>query len=161
MIRLLDRRSRDRRPDRYGGSLVEFAIILPVFGILMMGILEFGHIYLVYNTMTAAAKRAARYGAVSGVTNNEVEGRASQILDSVIDMNDANVIVKDANIFDTPAVDTTTIQYNDLDDINVEDLESRQLFMIHITVPYNDVAIIPPLWAKNLVLTAQSVMRHE
>ena len=153
--------SRREHRARRGASLVEFSFILPVFGLLMMGILEFGHIYMVYNTMTAAAKRGARYGSVAGVTNSDVVTRVSDVLDSAIDTSNAEILVKDASIFDTPEVDTTTIQYEDLVDVSIDQLGPRQLFLVYITIPYNDVAILPPFWANNLTLTTQSVMRHE
>ena len=115
-----------------------------------------------YNTMTAATKRAARYGSVTGITNQQVEDRVGEILGKVIDMSDATVIVKDASVFDsTEDISQTPIDYDELEDVALESLEPRQLFLVYVTVPYDDVALLPPFWADNLTLTAQSVMRHE
>ena len=75
--------------ERRGTTLVEFAVVLPVFGLMMVGILEFGHLYMVHNTMAAAAKKAGRYGAVSEVTNADVTARVTEILGSAIDMSKA------------------------------------------------------------------------
>lgn len=155
---MFKKRKTDRRR---ATTLVEFALVLPVFGLMLMAILEFGHIYMVYNTMTAAAKRAARYGSVSGVTNQQVEDKVDSILGSVIDMSEASVIVKDASVFDAGEDVDEALDYEELDDIALDELEPRQLFLIYITVPYDDVALLPPFWADNLTLTAQSVMRHE
>ena len=168
----LESRRRSAGSDRRGTTMVEFAIILPVFGLLMLGILEFGHIYMVYNTMTAAAKRAARYGAVEGITKAQVETRVDEILGAAIDISNATVIVKNAAEYDDPDVDLNNIDFND--DTQFPDavlvkpqnpgpgyVEPNGLFLLQITVPYTDVAILPPMWARNLNLTALAVMRHE
>jgi Flp pilus assembly protein TadG len=49
-----------------GQGLVEFAIVLPVFLILMLGIIEFGWFFFVYSTANQSAREAARYGAGAG-----------------------------------------------------------------------------------------------
>jgi hypothetical protein len=32
---------------------------------------------------------------------------------------------------------------------------------VQVTVPYNQVALLPPFWVKNATVTGQSVLRHE
>jgi Flp pilus assembly protein TadG len=49
-----------------GQGLVEFAIVLPIFLILMLGIIEFGYFFFIYSTANQAAREAARYGAGAG-----------------------------------------------------------------------------------------------
>ncbi|MDX1521613.1 MAG: TadE family protein, partial [Anaerolineae bacterium] len=48
-----------------GQSLVEFALILPVLLMLLLGIIEGGRIIWAYVTVQNAAKNAARY-AITG-----------------------------------------------------------------------------------------------
>ncbi|REJ91134.1 MAG: pilus assembly protein, partial [Planctomycetota bacterium] len=55
---------------------MELAVVAPVFGIFLAGIMEFGHAFLTVGTLNAAAKQAARYGAVEGVSTADVESRA-------------------------------------------------------------------------------------
>lgn len=47
-----------------GQSLVEFALILPVFVLLLGGIIDFGRVYNEMLTMTAAAREGARAATV-------------------------------------------------------------------------------------------------
>ena len=47
-----------------GQDLAEFAIILPVLLLLILGILEFGILVFDYNTISNAAREGARYGIV-------------------------------------------------------------------------------------------------
>lgn len=54
-----------RRRER-GQSLVEFSIVLPVFMVLLMGVLDFGRVIWATNTLQAAAREAARFAIVHG-----------------------------------------------------------------------------------------------
>lgn len=149
------------RNDRKGAALVETAVVMPVFGILMMGLVEFGHAYMTLNTVRAAAKQAARIGVADGVMTADVEARANEILSKAIDITQVTILVKSAAVFDEAEPDVANIDYDTLPDIEVNDAESRELFLVRISVPYDQVALLPPFWAKNVTLTGQSVMRHE
>lgn len=56
-----------------GQGLVEFALVLPVFLMLIMGIVEFGRLMFIYNSVSTASREAARYGASVGVNPAGVE----------------------------------------------------------------------------------------
>jgi TadE-like protein len=58
-------RIRSRRSTR-GQSLVEFAIILPVFLLIVFGILDFGRVVWANSAVTNATREAARYAIVHG-----------------------------------------------------------------------------------------------
>lgn len=67
-----------------GQGLVEFALVVPVLLLLVIGIAEFGRAWMTKNIMTGAAREAVRIAAVSppagGVAPAIVRGRA--VLDS-------------------------------------------------------------------------------
>ncbi len=48
-----------------GEGLVEFAVVLPLFFLLMFGIIDMGHLYFVQVTLENAVRQAGRY-AVTG-----------------------------------------------------------------------------------------------
>ena len=54
------------KKDDRGAALVEFAIVLPVLIVLIMGIVEFGWIYNGFITITGAAREGARVAAING-----------------------------------------------------------------------------------------------
>jgi hypothetical protein len=61
-------RSRDgaaRRPAR-GQALVEFAMVAPIFFLLVFGIIEGGRFILYYQTLNNATREGARYAIVHG-----------------------------------------------------------------------------------------------
>lgn len=55
-----------RRPRREGGQgLVEFALVFPIIAILAFGFIDIGRAVFSYNTLTNAARQAARVAAVN------------------------------------------------------------------------------------------------
>ena len=59
----LYRSPRGRRGER-GQTLVEFALILPVFILMLVGIFDFGRAVYAYNTISNASREAVRLGIV-------------------------------------------------------------------------------------------------
>ena len=70
-MRYLARYGRDER----GQALVEFALVLPILLILVLGIIEFGRAWNLHQTITHAAREGARMAAMfdADVTQTEVE----------------------------------------------------------------------------------------
>ena len=54
-----------------GQSIVEFALVLPVFMLLIAGAVEFGRAYFAYAQLLQAAQEGARYGAVLPYTRDD------------------------------------------------------------------------------------------
>ena len=60
-------RGRARRSSRSGGqAIAEFALALPVFVLLLFGLLDLGRLIYVNNAISQAAREGARYGSVQG-----------------------------------------------------------------------------------------------
>ena len=49
-----------------GQSMVEFAVVLPVFLMLLVSIFDFGRVIWINDTLSGAAREAARYAIVHG-----------------------------------------------------------------------------------------------
>jgi Flp pilus assembly protein TadG len=61
-----------RRRDRSAGqSLVETALILPVFMLLLMGIVDVGRAVFAYNTVGEAARQGARVAVVNQLADSQ------------------------------------------------------------------------------------------
>lgn len=159
----MNRRVRKTSParKRRGATVVEIAVVLPVFGIFMAGLMEVGHAYMVAQVLNSAAKQSARMGAVEGTTTADVMTKAESIFSGAFDPVRATVQVKDGSAFDTPGFDATSVSYTSLPDIEVADADPQQLFIVRLEVNYDDVALLPPFWIRNVTLSGQSVMRHE
>lgn len=49
-----------------GQSLAEFALIIPAFLLLVLGIVEFGRLFTIYSSVGSAAREAARFAVRTG-----------------------------------------------------------------------------------------------
>ena len=75
-----------------GQSLVEFALVLPVFMVLLMALLDFGRVVFAQNTVAQAAREAARFAAVSPAQSKADQIRATAIRTGVgLGLTSANI----------------------------------------------------------------------
>jgi Flp pilus assembly protein TadG len=147
---------------RRGVTMVEFAMVLPVFFTFVFGIVEFGRLQLVSNMLTTACRNGARLGSTEDVTTAETTARVEEVLSAVLDTADLSVIVKDAGVFDTSGpYPNSAAGFNSLSDIELNDAEPRQCFLVRASVAYNDVALIPFSVLDGVQLSGQALMRHE
>jgi Flp pilus assembly protein TadG len=63
-----------------GQSLVEFALVLPVFVVILFGIMEFGRLWEISNLLTSAAREGARVAAVSEPNIEKARAAAQTVL---------------------------------------------------------------------------------
>jgi Flp pilus assembly protein TadG len=146
---------------REGATLAETAVVLPVFFVILFGFIEFGHVFMVIHGLNSAARRAARLGVSETATTAEVIALARTVVGSAIPQNSATIIVKNGDAFDVTGVNASTINYSSLPDIELSTAERRQLFIVRVTVPYSNIAILGPRWLGGLTVYGQCVMRKE
>ncbi len=151
-----------RQRDRRGTSLVETALVLPIFFVFVLSMVEFGHALMVKNVLRSATRAGARMGSTEGRSTADVEAYVRQLLGGAIDTSEVYVGVKNAGVYDdgsTLPADGTELEA--LPSIELNDTEPRQLFMVRARVAYNDVALVPMAFMQGVVLDGQSFMRHE
>ena len=61
-VKKLQSKAEGRRR-QWGQGMTEFALALPIFLILLLGVIEMGHLLYMYSSVYAGAREAARYGA--------------------------------------------------------------------------------------------------
>jgi hypothetical protein len=155
------------RDSRQGTTLVETALVLPVFLLFVLGLIELGHAQLVKHVLRASCRQAARMGTTEGKTTALVRARVLDVLGTVVEAGDVEVFVKDASPYDaggTPPENGTELEA--LTDIELSDAEPRQLFLVRAKVNYQDIAIVPNIpylgsFLDGVVLEGQAFMRHE
>jgi len=71
---------RTNRQRRFRGQgMVEFALAFPIFLLIIMGIIEFGRLFVIYTSVYAAAREGARYGAaVDNLCNGQLAAEAKR-----------------------------------------------------------------------------------
>lgn len=162
-MRLLSQLTRQTRTGkgRDGSTLTETAVVLPIFFLLLFGFIEFGHVFMTIHALNSAARKAARLGVSETATTADVTALANQVVSSAIPGSIATILVKNGEAFDVTGVNASAINYSALPNIELSTAKRRQLFIVRVTVPYSDVAILGPKWLGGLTVYGQCVMRKE
>lgn len=89
----------------HGGVAVEFAILVPVFLLLLFGIIDFGHAYYMKQSVSNASREGARYGTryttdTSG--NHLLPNAISPTISSWVTSKYSSLLPSDANLTVTP-----------------------------------------------------------
>jgi Flp pilus assembly protein TadG len=141
-------RRQSRTSQRSGAALVEFAIVLPVFFLLILGIIEFGRAFMVGQLVTNAAREGARQAVLDGSTNTAVTSTITSFLQGAGNISPTNV--------------TVTITVSTAAAVNqLANAKSGDLCTIRVSVPFNQVSYLTPSYMATTNLVGQSVMRHE
>jgi len=140
---------------------VEVALCVPIFIVFLAGLMEFSHVFLVTHMLNSACRQGAHLGCFEGVTSKEVEARVKQIVEAAINSSKATVIVRDASVFDDSQVDAKSVDFTALPSIDLTQADSGDPFVVQVSVPYDTVALLPPFWVQDHIVTGRAVMRHE
>lgn len=149
-FRRLSSASRAARPARHrrrGAAATELALVLPVFILLMVGILEFGRAVMVQQVLTNGARETARRAILPGAVYSEVMSASNSYLTAAsIPTQGRSVVLKGAN--------STTIT-------SFSAVRSGDPVSVTISIPYNNVSLGLGLWLRNSSMSATVTMRKE
>jgi Flp pilus assembly pilin Flp len=81
--------------DERGAQIVEFAVVLPLLAVLIVGILDFGQAFAIRQKLTFAARDAARFGS-SEPTNDLTLGTPPSVI-AIRDLVDADLLAANVN----------------------------------------------------------------
>jgi len=73
-------RRRWQRIRRRGSAVVEFAVVAPVFVLLVFGMIEYGRMVMVQQILTNASREGARVGILDNSTTADVNAAVNQYL---------------------------------------------------------------------------------
>jgi Flp pilus assembly protein TadG len=152
--------------NRRGTTVVETALVLPVYLMLVLAMVELGHALLVQHVLNSACRQAARIGSTQGNTTAQVQAKVLAVLGSTVPASKVSVFVKDAGAFDTGGATTSTTALESMPAIELSAANPRQLFMVRAKINYKDIAIVPnvPILGKFLstaIIQGQAFTRHE
>lgn len=120
-----------------GQALVEFALILPLLVLLLVGVFDFGRAIYAYNTISNAARQGARLAIVDQTIGHIQERAASAGVNLAIEAADVEVDFRDVS---TPDVADSCAGDVAGDDNN---LGSIVFCVAIVTVPYEYTAATP------------------
>ncbi len=93
---------------QHGSSLVEFALVLILFCMMLFGVAGFGHALYVYHFVSHASKSATRWAAVNGSTCAQ-DGSCNGVNGMSNGPADANAVLTYVKNLAPPWIDTTKI----------------------------------------------------
>jgi Flp pilus assembly protein TadG len=124
-----------------GAAAVEFAVVAPIFVLLLFGMIEYGRMVMVQQMLTNATREGARRAVLDGTTVASVKTTVQDYLAG------GHITVNDNEITVNP--DPSSAAFGD--PVNVS-----------LTVPFSRVSWLPsPMFLGNASMSATSVMRRE
>ena len=137
---------------RDGAAVVEVAFVLPIFLMVVWGIVEFGRAMMVGQMVTNAARHGVRIAVIDGSTNDSVRTAVTEFLVSSlgIDATDVDVAI---------AVDPAPGNTDPAD--NLVSAQSKDLCQVRVAVPYDEVSYMAGQFLRGADLVGQCTMRHE
>lgn len=133
-------RRRTRRTSRRGVAIVEFAVVAPVFFLIIMGIIEVGRAVTVQQLLTNASREGAR------VAGNESTTAIATVQDAV-DNYLSGAGVNGATTTVSPAA--------------ITDVATGESISVTVSIPYAQVSLTPPWILGDRVLAATTVMTRQ
>jgi Flp pilus assembly protein TadG len=119
---------------------VEFAVVAPLFFLLVFGMIEFGRMVMVQQVITNGSREGARIAVLDGTTSTEVHNAVENYLTSA-SISGATVTVDP----DPP----NTAGYG-------------EAVTVTVSIPFNQVSWLPtPMFIGGKTLSATTVMRRE
>ena len=138
--RKLDKPCQSYRRKRRGAAAVEFAVVAPVFLLLVFGMIEYGRMVMVQQVLTNASREGARCAVLDGTTHQEVVDTVTAYLTSGS--------IQGANITVTPT--------------NPEDAGFGDPVTVSVDIGFSQVSWLPsPMYLGGKTLSATTVMRRE
>ncbi len=117
-------------------AVVEMAVVLPILLTILFGIIEFGWTFMVYQSVTNAAREGCRVAVLEGSTDEDIDARVAEYL-SLVGM--ANYTVDIEHATDDDPTETVIVR-----------------------VPYSSVSLLGGYFGPtDFDLTGKACMRKE
>gem|GEM_PF-611441 len=142
----LERSCRWCRITRQGAAAVEFALVAPLFFLMVFGMIEFGRMIMVQQVITNASREGARVAVLDGKTSADAKQIVTNYLSSA-GISGATIAVLNEN---GAEVEPITIGWD-------------KPVTVTVQVPFSSVTWLPtPMFiSADTNLTASAVMRRE
>lgn len=148
MLNLLRKRkpaSHSRRR-RSGVAMLELAIVLPIFLMLVLGIIEMGRVMMIGQMTTNACREACRRAIVPGTTHQSVVDTANGYLDA------AGISQEGRQVF---------LMNSAGERVDLDNIGSHESVTLQVRVPYSENTWGFSAVMGGKVLNSESTMRRE
>jgi hypothetical protein len=128
------------RDRRRGAAAVELAVVLPLFLLVVLGMIESSRLGMVAQSLTSAAREGCRVAVIDGKTAADVQDRVCEVLHAA-------------------GITTETSVLSPSDPASAELGEPVTLTL---SVPFRDVSWLPaPFFFESATITASATMSSE
>ncbi len=139
---------------RRGAAAVEFALVAPIFLVLVMGLAEYGKAINSYNTLYAAVREGGRLASMD--FTSYVSG--SQTANEKV-IRDIRAILA-ASGFPPDEITITITEVDSTIEFDVSDPDNYlEMFRITASIPYEEISTVPVNYMSGQTLTASMVYR--
>lgn len=130
------------RRKRWGAAAVEFALVAPLFFLLVFGMVEFGRMVMIQQVITNASREGARAAVLDGST-------ATNVKNSVVTyMSNGGVTISTSNVTINPTDPSAA--------------SGGTPVTVTVSVPFSQVSWLPsPMFLGGKQMTGSAVMRRE
>lgn len=136
----LQRLCRLCRKYRRGAAVVEFAVVAPIFFLLVFGMVEYGRMVMVQQILTNASREGARVAVLDGTTTSQVTSTVQTYLQSCS--------VSGATVTVTPSPPSSAAY--------------GAAVTVAVSVNFDQVSWLPsPMFLGGKTMRATTVMRRE
>lgn len=130
------------RKQRRGAAAVEFAVVAPVFFLLVFGMIEYGRMVMVQQIIVNSAREGCRAAVLDGSTTAGVKSTV------ITAMSSGNITITTSNVTVSPDPPSGA--------------EFGDPVTVTVTVPFNQVSWLPsPMYLGGKSMTASTTMRRE
>lgn len=130
------------RKQRRGAAAVEFAVVAPVFFLLVFGMIEYGRMVMVQQIIVNSAREGCRQAVLDGSTTSGVQSTV------ITSMASGNITITASNV---------TVSPNPPSNAAFGDPVT-----VSVTVPFSQVSWLPsPMYLGGKSMTASTTMRRE
>ena len=150
---MMIRRTRKQRSSRRrGAAIVETAVVLPIFFMIVLGIVEFGRAMMVAQLLTNGAREGARLAALPDATNTSVETAVLDFVESSVGVSRSKVTV---------TISVTPASGNPNPGNVLANTRKRDLCEVKVDVPFAEIDYLPGKFLADRKLVGQCAMRRE
>jgi Flp pilus assembly pilin Flp len=136
----LEKVCRSCRRNRRGAAAVEFAVVAPLFFLLVFGMIEFGRMVMIQQVLTNASREGARVAVLDGATTADVQ--------TAVDNYMVSASVQGATLSVNPDPPSSA--------------GYGEAVTVVVSVPFDQVSWLPsPMFIGGHTLSATTVMRRE
>lgn len=128
------------------------ALVLPVFLLIVLGIVEFGRAMMVGQLLTNGARHGARKAIIEGSTNTSVQTEITDFLTASLGVaaSDLTILIE---------VEPGPGNPDPADNLSVA--QPKDLVKITVNVPFDKVAYVAGNFLNGSTLHGHCAMRHE